>query len=234
MRTLVPLLLAGLVLGPVAATFADAMPVCPPQPTHTYVGPVGAVVLSSTALGLNTKGGQVTVTDTNLAGCDANLFNNPDFDGDYDLGVGGGFFGWGPWANEPVCQYGLHVHGPDVLVYDIVWNNWVQFEIGANDMDGPVVSIDTITSETTCETDGIIAPTLDLDDCLAGVYMATGKTCGGGGDGGYWVILDVVVEVSPDNVSGSNPPVAGLITAGWFGAPYTAYPGVGYVAVQQV
>ena len=232
MRTLVPLLLAGLVLGPATATLADALPACPPQPTHTYVGPVGAIALSSAMFGLNMKVGQVTVLDTNVADCDGSP-PAPDFDGDYDLGIGGGFFGWGPWANEPTCQYGLNVHGPDILLNDLVWGSGVHFEIGANDMDGPMILTDP-TGGTTCETDGLIAPIIDSDDCLAGIYVGIGRTCGAGGDGGYWVILDVLLEVNGDSASVSNPALAGTLTAGWFGAPYVPYTGAGFVFVNHL
>lgn len=196
-----------LLVAPILGSLAHALPLaCPPQPTHAYLGS-GAVAFGSEA-GQQYKVGSVRVLDTNVEDCDGDGVPG-DFDGDYDGGYGGAFFGWGPWADEPVCRYGLNVHGPDVAVADFMFPPI--FELGADDMEGPFLFVDPSTGEVSCVTDGLISPGLDGDDCLTLPYGpspfsgVTGTTCGAGGDGGYWVILDA-------------PAYAGIVTAGWFGA----------------
>jgi hypothetical protein len=154
--------------------------------------------------------GLASVIDTNAADCDQDGLPG-DYDGDYDAGIGGAFFGYGPWASEPTCDYGLRTHGGSVFVHDMVWGSNIAFAIGADDTSGPVISTDPITGETTCETDGSITagdpetdPTADADDCLHDA-LSWGVTCGAGGDGGYWVFLDAHPP--------SNPPTVGIITA---------------------
>lgn len=201
---LAPALLALLAATAPLATMADAIATCPPQPTHAYVLP-GAVMVVSHTTGIMTKAGEVTVVDTNLADCDGDGLPL-DRDGDYDLGVGGAFFGWGPWA----ATCGVNVHGPDVSVVDYVY--MPHFQLGADDRDGSILGLD-------CLTDGIIAPGIDADDCLTAPYAPgfVGQTCGYGGDGGFWVILDLVVEEKDLGVTVTPPPLAGTITAGYFG-----------------
>ena len=189
--------------------------------SHTYGlgGSVGAK--SDTATGGEEAGaGVVTVMDSNANDCNGDGVPG-DFDGDYETGVGGGFFGYGPWANEPTCNYGLAVHSGSVVVNDLVFGSAVAFVTGADDTSGPVISTDPVTGETTCTTDGSITPgdpgtdpTADADDCLSDVYTGSGSTCGAGGDGGYWVFLNgALVTEGSGGVGASNPPTAGTITA---------------------
>ena len=154
--------------------------------------------------------GATSVIDTNGADCNQDGLGG-DFDGDYDTGIGGAFFGYGPWASEPVCGYGLSTHGSSVFVNDVLWGGNVAFTIGADDTSGPIVSTDPVTGETTCSTSGTITPgdsatdpTADPDDCLTDA-LSWGVTCGAGGDGGYWVFLDAHPP--------SNIPTVGTITA---------------------
>ena len=205
-------------------------PFCPPHAqcpshssphSHTYGSGGSAGAKSDTATGGDEVGaGVVTVTETNPWDCDRD--GEPgDFDGDYDAGVGGGFFGYGPWADEPTCNYGLTLHGATATVNDVVFGNAIAFVIGADDTSGPVVSVDPVTGETTCETSGSITPgepatdpTADADDCLTGVYHGSGSTCGAGGDGGYWVFLNgALVSEGSGGAAVSNAPTSGTITA---------------------
>ena len=142
-------------------------------------------------------GDGVTVADNNFADCDGDGIPG-DFDGDYELGAGGAFFGAGPWANEPTCQYGLKTHGSTATVTDLLSAN-IALQTGADDQQGPIVIPDPVNGGNICETDGSITPcapadeggtcgpTDDPDDCLSQVYINTGSACGFGGDGGYWV-----------------------------------------------
>ena len=134
--------------------------------------------------------------DTNTGDCDGDGVA-PDFDGDYDIGVGGGFFGYGPWANEPTCQYGLKIHGGSVQVTDAISAN-IAFVTGADDQQGPIViptgfgldprgeySPPVYPTEFACEVDGTISPcappsdggacgpTDDPDDCLSDSQSGT-------------------------------------------------------------
>ena len=185
--------------------------------SHGYGGTSGFDV-NSQVLTLNTGHGSVTVHETNTADCNGDGFGL-DFDGDYETGNGGGFFGYGPWANEPTCNYGLQLHGGVATVNDVVFGSDVWFLIGADDTSGPVVTFDA-TEGIQCTTDGTIAPgdpatdpTADADDCLSPLYQGTGVTCGAGGDGGYWVILTGANVAQGGSLSFTNPPTAGLITA---------------------
>lgn len=175
---------------------------------HSYgngAGPLGIRTQSAALLGLDEyapAGGGVgsiliSVADNNLTDCDGD--GTPgDADGDFEFGMGGAFFGAGPWANEATCQYGLKVHGLDVTVTDLLVAD-VLFITAADDMNGPLVISDPINGGNICETDGVISPgeasttsddpTADHDDCKSHKRKNTGKACGTGGDGGYWVFL---------------------------------------------
>jgi len=229
MRT--PHLLLALALAAVALPPSDAHGTCPHQVYHTYGLGLSAGAYSSTVRTGN-DGGTVVVWDTNLADCDGDGIP-ADFDGDLDAGLGGGFFGYGTWATT--CD--LHPRGPTVTVNDIVFGNGIAFVIGE---DGPSVGKsrtlgtdaetflwvvdyfgypasaeggDDVT--TFCQTNGIIAPQVDVGDCLSTVFHGTGTTCGsGGGDGGYWVfLLSPEVSENGNGVFVSNPPTTGTITA---------------------
>ena len=189
--------------------------------SHTYGtgGSVGA--RSDTVTGGDEVGaGVVTVFETNTADCNNDGIAG-DYDGDWETGVGGGFFGYGPWANEATCNYGLTIHGGTATVSDVVFGSDIAFVIGADDTSGPVVTVDPVTGEVTCETSGSITPgdpttdpTADADDCLTDVYVGSGTTCGAGGDGGYWVFLSgALVSEGSGGAGVSNAPTAGTITA---------------------
>ena len=200
----------------------------PHSHTYGFGGSTGARSDSATA---GRTIGVTTVSDNNVADCDGDGAPG-DFDGDYETGVGGGFFGYGPWANEPICKYGLATHGGTITVNDVVFGHDVQFVIGADDTSGPVITpvTDPTTGEPTgefiCETDGAITPgdpaqdpTRDADDCLTPVIdggdtNGQGTTCGAGGDGGYWVfVIGARVHESGTGVTVNNPATAGTITA---------------------
>ena len=204
----------------------DSCPHASPH-SHTYGSGGSAGARSDTATGGDEVGaGIVTVTDTNTGDCDNDGVAG-DFDGDYDSGVGGGFFGFGPWADEGVCNYGLELHGAVVTVNDAAFGSDIWFVIGADDTSGPVITpvIDPPTGqptgEFTCETDGSITPgdpatdpTADADDCLTQPLNGSGSTCGAGGDGGYWVFLSgALVSEGAGGVGANNAPTAGTITA---------------------
>ena len=193
--------------------------------SHTYGTGGSAGAQSQTVTGGDEFGaGIVTVSDTNQYDCDGDGIPG-DFDGDYETGIGGAFFGYGPWHWGDPCNYGLAVHGGTVTVNDAVFGNNIAFVIGADDRTGPVVSTDPVTGETTCTTSGSITPcpdndpnlcgpTDDPDDCLTPVFVGSGTTCGAGGDGGYWVFLSgVLVSEGTGGVGANNPPTAGTITA---------------------
>ena len=188
--------------------------------SHTY-GIGGSLGGRSDAASTGEFGaGFTSVTDANTADCDGDGIAG-DLDGDYETGVGGGFFGYGPWANEPTCNYGLAIHGGTATVYDVVLAHAVAFVIGADDTGGPLIETDPVTGETTCSTDGSITPgdpgtdpTADADDCLTDVYVGSGTTCGAGGDGGYWVFLHgAFVSEDGGNPGFSIGPTTGTITA---------------------
>ena len=160
---------------------------------HAY-GAGGSVGAETEVIG-SPSAGVVTVSDNNTGDCDGDGVPG-DFDGDYEAGAGGGFFGAGPWANEPICQYGLKTHGTSVTVTDAISAN-IGFVTGADDQQGPVVIPDPVNGGNICETDGNISPgdpavdpTADADDCLSTTFINSGTACGTGGDGGYWVFIN--------------------------------------------
>jgi hypothetical protein len=203
----------------------DVIIICKLQHTsphsHTYGFGGSAGARSDTVTGGDEVGaGVVTVFETNTADCDQDGIAG-DYDGDWETGIGGGFFGYGPWANEATCNYGLTIHGGTATVSDVVFGSDIAFVIGADDTSGPVVTVDPVTGEVTCETSGSITPgdpatdpTADADDCLTDVYTGSGTTCGAGGDGGYWVFLSgALVSEGSGGAGVSNAPTAGTITA---------------------
>ena len=214
------------------------LPYCPHVSPHSHVYqlvlPPMLFEAKGVGMGHEEEIGIVLVADSNLTDCSGvagfrdfvgndakSFFRITSFDGDYDLGIGGGFFGHGPWAHEPTCDYSLTSHGEFVTVNDVVFGSDIWFLIGADDTSGPIISVDPVTGETTCETSGSITPgdpttlpTADADDCLTDVYIGNGRTCGAGGDGGYWVFLKGVgVREDGGNIAINNPPTAGSITA---------------------
>ena len=196
--------------------------VCPPQPVHTYVAFLSVGGRSWTVTGGDeVVTWQILVLDTNTEDCDGDGLPET-FDGDFDLGVGGAFFGHGAWVNDPDCDYGLNEHGGNVVVSDAVFGPDMGFFVGEDDQGGPVKIVDSSTGLVICETSGSITPgdpatdpTADADDCLSEHFVGSGQTCGtGGGDGGYWVLLDgVFVDEHGGNVGAGNPPTTGTITA---------------------
>ena len=172
--------------------------------------------------------GSATVWDGNVIDCDddydpfTQTGETADFDGDYETGEGGGFFGYGPWAHEPTCDYGLTSHSGTVTVNDAVFGNDIWFIIGADQTAGPWISVDPIDGSITCNTDGHIepcdpvnpSPTCGPSDCLTPAYLGSGSTCGAGGDGGYWVfLLTGHIWFGPGGTGVGNPPTLGTITA---------------------
>lgn len=210
-----------LIVGMLAGGFAASANPCPDQPVHTY-GLGGFASGRSESVGYGAGSGTVAVTDTSTADCypaDGVPF---DYDGDYDSGVGGAFFGYGAWADDADCAYALNVHGPNVVANDALHQGDVWFVVGEDDQTGPAKVRDSQTGVTVCEVDGSInpcpdnnpalcGPTDDPDDCLTRPFQGKGATCGsGGGDGGYWVFLSGVFA---DETGLGNPPTAGTITA---------------------
>ena len=193
---------------------------------HTY-GFGGATRARSQTVegGRGVGHGVVTVQDTNSGDCDGDGVPG-DFDGDWETGVGGAFFGYGPWANEPTCNWGLHTHGSTVRVNDVVFGDDVWFVVGADDTSGPQQMQDPLTGQSSCMTDGSITPgdpatdpLADPDDCFTAPQnlargVGTGETCGAGGDGGYYVFLDALfLDEGSAGLLLGNPPTAGTITA---------------------
>lgn len=194
-------------------TYPYYPPYCPDQPVHSYGMGTGAGGNYSTHA-VEFTAGTVLVTDTNTGDCGT---GPAGWDGDYDWGVGGGFFGHGQWAWEPECNYFLNAHGPNVVVNDAVFGISIAFVTGENDRDGPMKIWNPATGTWVCETDGSIRPgdpdedpTADPDDCISEVFVGWGTTCGeGGGDGGYWVMLLGAVVGEGE----TWPPTTGTITA---------------------
>lgn len=199
----------------VAAPGASAE--CFEERTHSYFwGPSAGWETEPFGDGLTLAG--VYAYDTMQQDCDGDGIRDPD--GVLDAGFGGGFFGFGPWADEAICNYGFRSHGGTVEVLDHVHGPNIHFYVGADDTNGPALKTDPVTGATVCETSGAITPgdpavdpLADADDCLSPLYVHVGTTCGAGGDGGYWVILMEVVQESSQQVLVSNPPVQGTITA---------------------
>lgn len=195
---------------------------CPDQPVHTYHSLASNGNQDDVFFRYNGLWYYVAVADTNISNCnpwDATPFM--DWDGDYDNGIGGAFFGYGAWTDDPDCNYRLNHHGSMVTVDDIVFGSGIKFIVGEDDQNGPVKVVDPETGLTVCTTTGAITPgdpfadpTADADDCIGGVFTGTGWTCGsGGGDGGYWVALLSYYIDDWGNVVIANPPIAGTITA---------------------
>ncbi len=168
------------------------------QPTHTY-GPTLAPGIGSTTLqeqgspasGVDT--GLVTVEDTNVADCDGDGVPN-DFDGDYDLGIGGGFFGSSNlWDVTDDCGYDLNVHATTGTATDVT-GLAVRGLYGVDDAEGPAVVVDpTSGASLGCQTDGSITPATDANDCLSAWTgsWSSGACPASGGDDGYWLFLEV-------------------------------------------
>ena len=217
-----PLALAAvLALSFVAAAAHGANP-CPDQSVHTYgqggaVGGRSAAVTFGQAIGT----GLAQVADTNSTDCDPTNPAPADWDGDYDAGLGGAFFGYGPWAEDPDCDYDLNLHGPNVAVNDVVFGAFITFVTGEDDQGGPIKIQNPLDGSWTCEVSGSITPGLvtdpsaDPDDCVSAPFLGVGATCGtGGGDGGYWVFLHAVfVDENPASVDLRNPATTGTVTA---------------------
>ena len=214
-------LAAMIVLGVGAGPALGSNP-CVDQPTHTYglggaVGGRSAAVTFGQAVGT----GLVEVTDTNSTDCDPTNPAAADWDGDYDAGVGGAFFGYGAWAEDPQCDYALNVHGGNVAVNDVVFGAFITFFVAEDDQAGPVKLQNPLDGTWTCEVSGSITPGLatdpatDPDDCVSEPYLGHGATCGtGGGDGGYWVFLHAVfVDENPASLDLRNPATTGTVTA---------------------
>ena len=246
MRTILNATTALLLLG-AAATGVDAANPCPDQPVHTYSAGASGGASSATVTGGNdatvtSPAGKVSVWDTNSSECDGDANTTADWDGDYDAGIGGGAFGYGAWAEDPDCNFGLNLHGPNVFVNDLFFASAVAFVVGEDDQSGPVkipiftsVDVDAdarysppirpVPTEWVCETNGSITPcpdndpaqcgpTDDADDCLSAVFVGTGHTCGtGGGDGMYWVFVLTTHAQESGSLGVSNPPTWGTITA---------------------
>lgn len=190
---------------------------CYPEYIHRYVaGGMASSDAASVAIP-DFRAGGVLVANMNDRDCnwDGIAF---DWDGDYEVGVGGGFFGWGAWADEPICNYWLNVHGREVAVNDVVYGSSITFVVAENDRDGPTKIWNPATQSYVCETDGTIRPgdpaenpAADPDDCVSEVFVGVGATCGeGGGDGGYWVVL---IGAAVGEGDSANPPTTGTITA---------------------
>ena len=183
-------------------------------------------------------GGLVVVMDTNSEDCNGDGIEG-DFDGDYDSGIGGAFFGYGPWANEPICGNALKEHyGYVVAVYDLVFFDNIWFRTGADDTYGPDLTPDPVDGSPACTTSGSITPgdpatdpTADPDDCLSDPqnlgdwqYHDNGRACGAGGDGGYWVFLLGAGYVNDFGwLTITNPPTTGNIHVETWGDSYHEY-----------
>ena len=211
-----------LAAGLAAPGLALARGPCPPEPIHTYFFSFSTATRSTTTA-VSSGAGWVGVTDTNTLDCNGDFVGN-DFDGDYDLGFGGTFFGYGAWAMDVECDYDLNTYGPYVVVNDIPFGPNIHFVTGEDDQAGPVKVQDPNSGEWTCLTDGSITPCPnndpslcdplgDADDCLSGAYVGFGESCGtGGGDGGFWVFLLSDYREEGGFVNLANPPSWGTIT----------------------
>jgi|SRR5581483_5682901 len=186
----------------------NANSVCPGsnQPVHTY-GLSVSVGANSNTLSEQTSGsplgsigggaaGNVLVDDTNTADCNGD--GQPgDFDGDFDVGGGGAFFGSSnAWDFLDDCGYDLNVHATSGTATDVT-SLPVSGTFGVDDTQGPVVVTDPTTGATIwCQTDGSITPDTDANDCLnAWVNTWSAGACAGtGGDDGYWLFLNTQVS----------------------------------------
>ncbi len=185
------------------------------QPVHTYglPGSLGGNSNTLTEQGAPVSGasaGFVTVQDSNVADCNGDGVPG-DFDGDLDVGVGGGFFGSSTeWDTTDGCGYGLNVHSTSGTATDLsglpVGGTW-----GVDDTAGPVVVTDPNTGATvSCQVDGSITPDTDTNDCL-NVWVntwspGTDPVCaiGHGGDDGYWLFLQSGVTEDGGSVTAAT------------------------------
>lgn len=208
-----------------AVGVAHAYNPCPDEATHSYGYVVSngrerhivaeAPLLRVGSLNVDLGYQEVLVADSN-ASQDCNGDGVPaDFDGDYDTGDHGAFFGHGQWANDVLCDYRLNVHGANVVLHDLVFGSLVAFVVAEDDQTGPTYIRDpALGDDYYCVTDGLIAPSVDWDDCVSPTYLGSGQTCGsGGGDGGYWVIILHGGEEGATGVTVFNPHTVGTVTA---------------------
>src|SRR5581483_7686569 len=106
------------------------------QPVHTYGSSV-TVGVNSHTLATSGGAGNVLVDDTNTADCNNDGISS-DFDGDFDAGVGGGFFGsTNAWDVADGCGYDLNVHTSTGTVTDIT-SLPVSGNFGVDDVAGPI------------------------------------------------------------------------------------------------
>ncbi|GEM_PF-849332 len=160
------------------------------QSIHTYGGPAGRppfLAKVSEAPGTT----PVSVADSNVQDCNGD--GTPgDFDGDYDVGDAGGFFGSSDqWDAADGCGYGLNVHSTSGIASDIT-GFAVAGAFGVDDTAGPVVIADPTTGATiSCQVDGAITPSTDSNDCLSAwaTIWGPGACYTHGGDDGYWLFL---------------------------------------------
>ncbi len=161
-----------------------------PQATHTYGAffPRSPILSESAAA----PGAQtVHVSDSNLDDCNGDAIPG-DFDGDYDTGDAGGFFGSSDaWDVTDNCGYGLNVHATTGTASDSSGAVVAGF-YGVDDANGPSVVTDPNTGATvSCQTDGSITPMTTASDCLH-AWVGTwspGPCPASGGDDGYWLFL---------------------------------------------
>ncbi len=190
------------------------------QPVHTY-GSSMALGTNSNTLSEQTSGaptgsvegggaGFVTVQDSNVADCNGDGIPG-DYDGDYDIGTGGGFFGSSSeWDTADNCGYDLSVHASTGTATDIS-SLPVGGVFGVDDVAGPVVVTDPNSGATvSCQVDGSITPGTDANDCL-NVWVNTWSpgsdpvcAIGHGGDDGYWLILQSGVSENGGSVTAAT------------------------------
>jgi len=207
------LLVAALV--PTTVTMAHGS--CAHETVHQYGVPGSAdtTVEDDTGTVASPGLGAVVVNDSEDKDCDSDGVP-ADFDGDLDVGTGGGAFGHGPWATW--CGFHQEVAGT-VTVNDLVFGPTVSFVTGSGDTNSWVP--DPLTGENTCVTDGVISPGTDPegDDCLSDRGTGTqAVTCPGGGDGLLWVFIGGVdctltLVPPPPKLVCKNPAVVGTITS---------------------
>ncbi len=176
------------------------------QPVHTYVLG-GFAGMSSNTLSEQTgsspvgsiggaSAGFAIVMDTNTDDCNGDGAPG-DFDGDYDLGIGGAFFGSSnAWDAAEGCGYDLNVHATSGTATDVT-RLPASGSYGVDDTAGPVVVTDPTTGATvSCQTDGGITPETDGNDCLNDWtgFWSQGACAGTGGDDGYWLFVGAQVS----------------------------------------
>ncbi|GEM_PF-6075526 len=151
-----------------------------------------------------------------------------DFTGEYDTGIGGGFFG-ATDVYDPDCGYDLAVHASTGMVTDpfaALVDSSPRGAYGVDDVEGPtplpngetvpqgLVSDGAPYAGNGCVTDGTITPETDPYDCLNdftpyGVGQSTwepGPCLSFGGDGGYWLFVDS--RIAMDGLSIQDNPAA--------------------------